>query len=452
WLNLAESLCKPRGGGMKYGQNFEAQSVPQWRAYNVDYNALKHLLKVNTTKNQGQAVAIPGHVDSALDRFEEKFFEELYNQHDRVELFVSSKADEISRRLHHLEKVITRLLQRCANTTDRPISQKRREKFAKYHNQILNCGDDLKNLQRFINAQRTAFYKILKKYRKWTGSRSLGVRFNSEVLDDAKSFTKTDLEPLTSQYNNLLAILRASTPDTSGPATPRTISRSSSTQIQTQPPPQTYWNEYDDGSEAGDEEPYTIYVNSDSAFPGSRMVGLLVSHARVPMEKVKAWLSPAQSPAERRPLLGSGGYFPQQHNPLDTDLEDDAYASSSDFPSGYVAHYATFPSVSDQKYIRYREKVLFRTCLGGFGAAFVLLLVAGLLVATGRRRLRVEVDCGVVTGVVASVFFALMGFACMLARTETLGWLHRACVVVTLATICMLNGMLLVLVAGNTGL
>ncbi|TVY35065.1 Uncharacterized protein LOCC1_G007193 [Lachnellula occidentalis] len=438
---------------MKYGQNFEAQSVPQWRAYNVDYNALKHLLKVNTTKNQGQAVAIPGHVDSALYMFEKKFFEELYNQHDRVELFVSSKADEISRRLHHLEKVITRLLQRCADTSDRPISQKRREKFAKYDNQILKCGDDIKNLHRFITAQQTAFYKILKKYRKWTGSRSLEVRFNSEVLDDSKSFTKIDLEPLTSQYSNLLTILRSSTPDTSGPATPRTISRSSASTPISQPPPQTYWNEYDDGSEAGDNEPYTIYVNSDSTFPGSKMVGLLVSHARVPMEKVKAWLSPAPSPAERRPLIGNGGggYFAQQHNnPVDTDAEDDAYESSSDFPSGYVAHYATFPSVSEQKYMRYRENVLFRTCLGTFGAAFVLLLVAGLLVATGRRRLRVEVDCGVVTGVVASVFFAIMGFACMLARTETLGWLHRTCVVVTLATICMLNGMLLVLVAGNT--
>jgi hypothetical protein len=69
------------------------------RLDNVDYNALKHLLKVNTTRDQGQAVAIPGHVDAALHKFEEKFFNELYNQHDRVELFVPSKADEISRRL-----------------------------------------------------------------------------------------------------------------------------------------------------------------------------------------------------------------------------------------------------------------------------------------------------------------------------------------------------------------
>jgi hypothetical protein len=182
------------------------------------------------------------------------------------------------------------------------------------------------------------------------------------------------------------------------------------------------------------------------------MVDFFVSHARVPVEKVKSWLSPSQSPEERRPLLTNGGYFAEQQNILDTDVDDDAYASSSDFPSGYVAHYATFPSVADQKAARYREKLFFRSCIASYSAAFVLLLIAGVLVATGRRRLRIEVDAGVIIGVVTSLFFAIMGFACMLARTDTIGWLHRVCVTATLMTICILNGMLLVLVGGNTGL
>lgn len=283
----------------------------------------------------------------------------------------------------------------------------------------------------------------------------MGERFNNEVLGDPKSFTKIDLEPLNSRCNELLTTIRASTPDGSEPATSRTTSRTTSrrpsAQIPTQQPPQAYWNEYDDGSEAGDNEAYTIYVDADSSFPGSKVVEFFVSHARVPVEKVKSWLSPSQSPEERRPLLTNGGYFAEQ-NILDTDVDDDAYASSSDFPSGYVAHYATFPSVADQRATRYREKLLFRSCIASYGAAFVLLLIAGVLVATGRHRLRLEVDAGVITGVVASLFFAVMGFACMLGRSETLGWLHRACVTVTLMTVCILNGMLLVLVAGNTGL
>lgn len=66
---------------------------------NVDYNELKYLIKVNTTRDQGQAITIPGHDDNALQKFEDAFFTELWNQHDRVDLFVKSKADEYNRRL-----------------------------------------------------------------------------------------------------------------------------------------------------------------------------------------------------------------------------------------------------------------------------------------------------------------------------------------------------------------
>ena len=54
---------------------------------------------MHTTKDQVQAIPIPGQGDTALARFEQAFFNELSDQHDRVDLFVNSKADEISRRL-----------------------------------------------------------------------------------------------------------------------------------------------------------------------------------------------------------------------------------------------------------------------------------------------------------------------------------------------------------------
>jgi hypothetical protein len=43
-----------------------------------------------------------------------------------------------------------------------------------------------------------------------------------------------------------------------------------------------------------------------------------------------------------------------------------------------------------------------------------------LLVATGKHKLRVEVDAGVIVGVVSSLFFATLGFCTMLYRSETL--------------------------------
>lgn len=66
---------------------------------NLDYNSLKHEIKAHTTRNQATALAIPGHQDTTLRKFEDGLYLELCRQHDRVDLFITSKADEISRRL-----------------------------------------------------------------------------------------------------------------------------------------------------------------------------------------------------------------------------------------------------------------------------------------------------------------------------------------------------------------
>jgi len=424
--------------------------VPQWAHYNVDYNKLKNLIKVNTTKDQARAVTIPGQADTALEKFEDKFFNDLCNEHDRPDLFVKSKADEISCRLQSSQKRVLRILARCSYE-GKSISPK---KFAKLNVEIERCGEDIRSLQRFTAAQRKAFHKILKKYKKWTGSTSLGARFNDEVLSDPKSFVRRDFEPLLSQYRDLLTTLRATTPHISVSTTPtssRRASRRPSTQIPVQPPtPQAYWNEYDDGSEA-ENESYTILVNPEAeTFPGARTFAYVISQAKRPMEKVKEWLSPSSSPGERRPLLTSEGYFNEQS--MDTDIDDEAYASSSEFPAGYAAHYATFPSISDQRFSRNHEQLLFQIMLGCFFASVVLLAIAGTLVATGKRKLRYEVDAAVLVGVLASLFFSTLGIGTMLYRQQTLSWLHRICVGLTFISVCLLNGILLVLVAGNTGL
>lgn len=86
---------------MKFGQQLEEQSVPEWSIHNVDYNSLKHQIKTHTTKahHAATAITIPGQQDLALQKFEEYFYLELSRQHDRVCLFVSSKCDEIHWRL-----------------------------------------------------------------------------------------------------------------------------------------------------------------------------------------------------------------------------------------------------------------------------------------------------------------------------------------------------------------
>ncbi|KAK0106960.1 hypothetical protein ONS95_003675 [Cadophora gregata] len=442
---------------MKYGQTFFAQSVPQWAAYNVDYDELKNLIKINTIKDQGQAIAIPGQEDPRLEKFETAFFNELSNQHDRVDLFVKSKADEISRRLQHLQKVVLRLLARTAQSSNSdPITQKHRDKFAKYNVQIERCGDDIRSLQRFVSAQRVAFHKILKKYKKWTGSRALGERFNDEVLSNPKSLVRRDFGPLLSQYQDLSINLQSSTPAGSEPpslTSSRRPSRRSSTQIVVQQVPQHNWNEYDDGSEGGEDEPYTIYVNPDGgSFPGAKTMEYVFAKVKKPMESVKAWFSPGSSPSERHGLLveRNDGYFAEQQSPVDTDLEDEAYASSNnEFPAGYMAHYATFPSINDQKFSRHREMLLFRGMVGAYAGSLMLISITSILISTGRHKLRAEVDAGAIAGCIASLCFALAGVTAALCRKQTTNWLHRACISVTFVGLLSLNLMLLFLVLDN---
>jgi hypothetical protein len=65
---------------------------------------------------------------------------------------------------------------------------------------------------------------------------------------------------------------------------------------------------------------------------------------------------------------------------MDTDIDEEAYASSSEFPAGYAIYYATFPCINEQKPSRHREKLLFQIILGCSFASPVSLAIAGTLV------------------------------------------------------------------------
>ncbi|QSZ33166.1 hypothetical protein DSL72_002752 [Monilinia vaccinii-corymbosi] len=455
---------------MKYGQQFQSDSVPQWApcefepSYNLDYDELKALIRKNTTRVSGKSIAIPGHVDTALVAFENEFFTELSNQHDRVELFVKSKSEEIGRRLQYLSSIVLRLLARCAESSSGQMTRKRMNKFSKYNTQIESCGDDLVKLDRFVEAQRVAFYKLLKKFTKWTGSRALKERFDSEILGNPKGFTRQDFSSLHSQYNDLITLLRASTPMNSGPSTPSLDSRESlnrvpsRTQQQPSPQRQSYWNEYDNGSDVDQDEPYYIYAdpNAEMTFPGAEVVASAIRRTKQGMEKVKEWFSPPGSPKirEREALLGNReGYF--QRSPIgtangsETDVEENPYASSGDFPGGYVAHYATFPSVADQRLSRFQEQTLLSTMIACFFFSALSEAASMLLLATGRHRLRTEVDLGALMGALLGLCLAAGGLICMACRKERIAWVHRATVFITTTVLLIGSIILLVMVIGN---
>ena len=196
---------------MKYGETLPQRSIPQWQVYNVDYNDIKSLIKIRTTKNQAKAVTVPGHnkASEGLQAFEDELYQELYEQHQRVELFIKSKAGELSRKLSALEAHVANLRRRYFNNADPSIPVSRLRRFSKAEEAVLSSGEELQALSRFIGAQHLAFRKLLKKYTKWTGSTELSQRFSRNILILPSGFHNGNLNLLLRKWVATLAAVRA---------------------------------------------------------------------------------------------------------------------------------------------------------------------------------------------------------------------------------------------------
>ncbi|KAL1891573.1 hypothetical protein Cpir12675_004915 [Ceratocystis pirilliformis] len=414
---------------MKFGQKLQSESVPRWRIHNIDYNSLKYEIKVHTTKNQASAIVIPGSEDVALTRFENGFYEELQAQHERVGDFVSSKTDEIGHRLNYLTTCIHQLSMRFPkhghDASPEKIA-KRQRRFCKYEHEFLSA------------------------------------RFRENILYDPKSFTRRDLTHLQSQYDVLLAELRETLPeDDIHPGSPESLSVDSQSisAVRSLPSPITpqqrfaspqqpvhYWNEYDNGSEAGDhEEEYAIYINPDQEMEIPGFEFIKKTFAR-PLAKARSMLtlqSLRSNPGERAPLLGIFGSARPNYS-ADT---DDDYTSSEELPTdGYATHYAAFPSIADQQATRKHNEVFLWVAIASFLVSFALIAITSALITTGRHKMRLEVEAGVTVGIITSLFSACVGLGISLTRTDRLLLWHHVSLWLSFLSICVLNGMLLVLV------
>uniref|UniRef100_A0A0D2XRR4 SPX domain-containing protein n=1 Tax=Fusarium oxysporum (strain Fo5176) TaxID=660025 RepID=A0A0D2XRR4_FUSOF len=384
-----------------------------------------------TARDQATAMAIPGRKDEALSRFEDGFYMELSRQHERLHLFALSKADEISRRLECLAKNIDRWASKNQDQLADDFAIKHQRRFTKYEREL-----------------------------KWTGSITFGTRLYKNILSDPKSFTRYDFSSLQQRYHDIICTFNAVAPALSEPSSPESPVQSYPRQslsgslnsanrhrsnrpqptFEFLPPPQMegptkYWNEYDNGSEcAGDDDEYAIYLNPDksASFPG---LDSLLGVFKGPLKKTEG-LSKHDKPGERQALLGANR-SPYQYSSTTLNSSESnvvaGYASSDGFPTTrYTTHYA-LPSLNQQQGHLHREKTLFWGTVSSFAVSFLLFLVAGTLIYTGRHKLRAEVDAGVTIGVVASLFTAC----------SALVW-------TTFVTSCVLNGMLLILVVRNS--
>lgn len=180
-------------------------------ADNVDYNGLKYLIKERTTNIKTNPVTIPGQGPSsdAWTQLETELFPIIWQQHDRVSLFIRSKYGELKRRLDQVERQLKRLTQQlpAASRNAPPIQQTR--KYAKLVQDTESISEDIQSLSQFANTQRLAFKKILKKYRRWTGSTNLQLRVHKEILSQPDSFLKPDLSPFLERLSIATSTLRS---------------------------------------------------------------------------------------------------------------------------------------------------------------------------------------------------------------------------------------------------
>ena len=201
---------------MKFGETLYRRSVPKWAAYNVNYNQIKHLIKVRTSAGPAVPVSIPSAGVGRWHDLENELYDVLKQEYDNVALFLRSKQGEIERRLVHLEMQV-RAAKKAVdqNATDRPILQAR--KYQRLVKDAESIGDEVERISRFAGVQKTAFRKVLKKYRKWTGSTALQQRLEVEIFSSgALHVDYADyLQRLSSQSNIISSQLAG--PMLSGP-------------------------------------------------------------------------------------------------------------------------------------------------------------------------------------------------------------------------------------------
>jgi SPX domain protein involved in polyphosphate accumulation len=70
-----------------------------------------------------------------------------------------------------------------------------------------SVGHDVQSLSRFVNVQRTAFLKLLKKYRKWTGSACLPDRVLI-LLESPTAFHRLNFDRNVIEVSELLTAVR----------------------------------------------------------------------------------------------------------------------------------------------------------------------------------------------------------------------------------------------------
>jgi len=172
--------------------------------------------------------------------------------------------------------------------------------------------------------------------------------------------------------------------------------------------PKKYWSEYDHPEDTGDEHDFYLYINPDQE---STFDKLLSSISKIFRHRKNA---------DERPLLSpsSTGHLSRADSESSSDEEPSPRKSRMSPSYGTVAY--SDPVIAGKAPTRWLQVP--RLTIVAMTSSIIILTIALILAATGRKKLATEVDGGVVLAVAASLAFAITGIAAMYRHRRTQKW------------------------------
>lgn len=172
---------------MKFGEHLRKSLIKDYSYYYIDYDDLKHELKVSLKKNDSQW----------SNELEEEFLNKLEIELDKVYSFTKVKNTELKRRIKDVEKRVDNVIKNLHTTEE--------EEFQLLEGELSDVIADLHDLARFARLNYTGFQKIVKKHDKLT---KFNLRPIFQVRLESKPFFKDNYDPSIVKLSKLYDLVR----------------------------------------------------------------------------------------------------------------------------------------------------------------------------------------------------------------------------------------------------
>ncbi|KAK6459711.1 uncharacterized protein RJT20DRAFT_91607 [Scheffersomyces xylosifermentans] len=182
---------------MKFGNNLQHLSIPEWRCYNIDYNDLKYQIRQITQSKS-----------TDLKPLHRSFVENF----DYINLFVATKYGELVRKFNYFDSYFSQLVTGIETSSKGKLRAILIEIDEIFY-QIVELSLVLKNLSKFIIIQKIAVKKIFKKFLKYYNQdKQKSVKFvinlKNYLLLNKMSFINFDLSDLTLKLTNIITSIK----------------------------------------------------------------------------------------------------------------------------------------------------------------------------------------------------------------------------------------------------